>query len=78
MLLVVYRSPYSQVNPVTTNALFDKFETHLDSLIVKSDKLMIIVDLTFRMDNLTMIVKKFNNILNTYLIIIIIILNTLC
>ena len=67
ILLIVYRPPYSQANSVTTNVFFDKFESHLDSLIVKSGKLMLIGDFNIHMDNLTNNdCKKFNDILNTY------------
>ena len=67
ILLIVYRPPYSQANSVTTNVFFDKFESHLDSLIVKSGKLMLIGDFNIHMDNPTNNdCKKFNDILNTY------------
>ena len=51
LLLIIYRPPYSQNHPVTTNTFFDEIKTHLDSLIIKSQKLIISGDFNIHMDD---------------------------
>ena len=48
--VVVYRPPYSEDYPITNGVFFHKFAEYLESVVMSSDKLLIIGDFNFHMD----------------------------
>ena len=48
--VVVYRPPYSEDYPITNGLFFHKFAEYLESVVMSSDKLLIIGDFDFHID----------------------------
>ena len=48
--VIVYRPPYSDDHPISAGVFFHEFAEYLESVVLPSDKLLIIGDLNFHMD----------------------------
>ena len=48
--VIVYRPPHSEDHQITTGVFFHEFAEYLESVVMSSDKLMIIGDFDFHMD----------------------------
>ena len=48
--VIVYRPPHSEDHPITTGVFFHEFAEYLESVVMSSDKLLIIGDLHFHID----------------------------
>ena len=46
-IIIIYRTPYSEVHPVTTHTFFDEFSVFLDSAVFCSSHLLITGTLTY-------------------------------
>ena len=48
--VIVYRPPHSEDHQITTGVFFHEFAEYLESVVMSSDKLLIIGDFDFYMD----------------------------
>ena len=48
--VIVYRPPHLENHPITTSVFFHEFAEYLESVVMSSDKLLIIGDFDFHMD----------------------------
>ena len=48
--VIVYRLPHSEAHPITTGVFSHDFAEYLESVVVSSDKLLIIGDFDFHID----------------------------
>ena len=70
LILIIYRHHYSQNHPITTNTFFDELKTHLESLILKSQELIISRDFNIHMDDPQHpVIIKFKDILHILILI---------
>ena len=65
--VTIYRSPYSEDHPVSSQVFFDEFSSYLETIVMVPEVLMITGDFNFHIDSPTNPdIKKFMNLLDTF------------
>ena len=50
-VIIIYRTPYSAVHPVTTSVFLEEFSNYLETVIMSSESLLITGDFNIHVDD---------------------------